>query len=457
MRRREVLRLGSVRARTTLAATAVVALTLAVASWVLLVTLEQGLVRSQDDAARGRARDLAALVADDGLPRSVSGIGDDSVVQVVDAGGQVLSATPNLAGRPPVATFAPSGVDPEVRTVGVHDGREVEDYRLWAVRGSTPTGLVTVYVGSSLEAVAEAVSRLSELLVVGVPVVAALIGLVTWVVVGRALAPVGSIRAQVSDISDAELHRRVPEPATGDEIAQLARTMNAMLGRLESASRRQRAFVADASHELQSPLTRFRTQLEVALANRSTTDWEALASDLLEDGAEMERLVRDLLFLARDEERPSSARPDDMVDLDHVVLDEVARVCSAARVVVDASRVSAAPVRGSRDELVRLVRNLLENAERHASTRVDVSLSDGAVVELVVRDDGPGIPVGERRRIFDRFVRLDDARARDSGGSGLGLAIVDTVARRHGGAVEVRDEGGGATFVVRLPPAVSPS
>jgi signal transduction histidine kinase len=169
----------------------------------------------------------------------------------------------------------------------------------------------------------------------------------------------------------------------------------------------------------------------------------------------MERLVRDLLFLAREDETVDVTRPTSMVDLDDIVLDEAARLRGAAAVTLDTSAVSAAPVAGHRGDLGRMVRNLLENASAHAAGTVQVALSstDG-LVELVVADDGPGIPADQRDRVFDRFVRLDGARGRGTGGSGLGLAIVQTVAVRHGGSVEVADDGGpGATFVVRLPAA----
>ena len=450
---------GSLRARTTLAATLVVAVTLVAAAWVLVVTLEQALTRSQDDAARTRARDVAALAAAGTLLRTLAPSNDDSFIQVVDDGGAVLAATSNVGGRPAAFSFAASRGAPVVRTVhGVRDDQDLEDYRVWALRRGSPTGEVTVYVATSLEFVADTVATLRGLLVVGVPVMTLLLAAVTWTVLGRALRPVESIRAEVADISDSGLDRRVPVPSGTDEIAQLARTMNEMLDRLETASRRQRAFASDASHELQSPLTRLRAQLEVALSHPEVTDWQALAGDLLADGAEMERLVRDLLFLARDDERPDRARPDDLVDLDDVVLEEVVRVRVGSAVQVLTAGVSAAPVRGSREQLVRMVRNLLENAERHAASRVEVSVSNGAGrVELVVADDGPGVPVAERARIFHRFVRLDDARSRDAGGSGLGLAIVDTIARRHGGTAEVSDGGVGATFVVRLPGPVTPT
>jgi len=450
--------LGSVRARTTLAATVVVGIVLATVAWTLLATLERALERSQDDAARGRARDIAALVVEGHLPRSVSGIGDDSFAQVVAEDGTVLAASPNIEGEQRVDSFVPRGSGPDVRTASVRDdGRETEEYRVWTLRTRAPDDPV-VHVGTSLESVSEAVSTLRGLLVTGVPLTTLLLGVLTWLVVGRALAPVGAISQQVEAISDAGVDRRVPEPQTGDEIAHLARTMNAMLGRLAASAAGQRAFVADASHELQSPLTRFRAQLEVALADPSATDWDALARDLLADSGEMERLVHDLLFLARGDEAGPAPATDDLVDLDDVVLEETVRLRAGSRVVIDATAVSAAPVRGSREQLARLVRNLLENAQQHATSRVDVTLRDGdAGVELVVRDDGPGIPPDQRRRVFDRFVRLDDARSRQAGGSGLGLAIVDSVARRHGGTIDVGDGPGGATFVVRLPPPVSES
>jgi signal transduction histidine kinase len=444
---------GSVRVRTTLAATAAVALVLVVGTWLLLVTLEGALTRSQDDSARTRARDVASLVSAGNLPVALAPTSDDSFIQVVGAGGQVRSATSNVRGKPAAFSFRPTSAEPAVRTVtGVRDDQDLENYRVWAVRAGSGDNAANVYVATSLESVSDTVATLRGLLLVGVPLMTALLAFLTWTVVGRALRPVESIRAEVADISESNLSRRVPEPPGGDEIAQLARTMNAMLDRLEAASRRQRAFAADASHELQSPLTRLRTHLEVAMSRPTTTDWETLARDLWSDGAEMERLVRDLLFLARDDEQPGGESPHDLLDLDDVVLEEVARIRVGSRVPVGTSAVSAAPVRGSREQLVRLVRNLLENAERHARTQVEVSVStDRDGVELAVSDDGPGVPPDQRERIFERFVRLDEARACDDGGSGLGLSIVATIARRHGGTCRVDDSATGATFVLRLP------
>lgn len=447
------------RARTTAAATFVVAVAFAIGGVLLLQTLESGLSRNRDDTARSRARDLAALATEGSLPRLLAATGDDGFIQVVDDTGAVRASTPNVANRPSTFTFDAPRDAPVAQTVrDVPDDADLEDYRVLAMSAETPSGPVTVYVANSLELVSEAVAALSRILLMSVPVLVALLGIVTWVVVGRALRPVESIRSQVADITDAGLDRRVPVPAGHDEIAQLARTMNEMLDRLAAASSRQRSFAADASHELQSPLTRFRTQLEVALAYPGGVEWREVASSLLSDSAEMERLVRDLLFLARDDERSAVARSDVLVDLDDLVLEEAARVRVGSAREVDTSEVSAAPVRGSPEQLGRLVRNLLENAVRYAVERVEVRLTSSTEgVELVIRDDGPGIPQDQQRRIFDRFVRLDDARSRDTGGTGLGLAIVDAIARHHGGTVRLDGDpgvGSGATFVVRLPTPV---
>jgi signal transduction histidine kinase len=445
--------LSSVRARTTIAASLVVAVALTIGAVLLVQTLETALSRSRDDTARSRARDLSTLAAEGSLPPQLAPAGDDGFIQVVDGSGTVLASTPNAADRPPTFTFvAPRGV-PAARTVrDVRDDQDLEDYRVLAMRVEAPAGPVTVYVANSLELVSETVAVLRGLLLVSIPVLVSLLAFVTWVVVGRALRPVESIRSQVADISDAGLDRRVPVPSGHDEVAQLARTMNEMLDRLAAASTRQRAFAADASHELQSPLTRFRTQLEVAMVHPGDVEWPEVAADLLADSAEMERLVLDLLFLAQEDAQPAAGHVDGLVDLDDVVLEEAARVRVGGAREVDTSQVSAAPVRGSREQLRRLVRNLLENAVRYATSRVQVSLTSGAGgVELVVRDDGPGVPRDERQRIFDRFVRLDDARSRDTGGTGLGLAIVEAITGRHGGTVQLADGDGGAVFVVRLP------
>jgi signal transduction histidine kinase len=311
-----------------------------------------------------------------------------------------------------------------------------------------------VYAAASLEPVLDSMQALQVLLAVVVPLLILLVGITTWRLVGRTLGPVEAIRRQVGEISATALDRRVPEPGTNDEIDRLARTMNEMLDRLEAAAGRQRAFVADASHELRSPLATVRTTLEVALARSDGVDWPALARGWLTEQGRLERLVDDLLTLARMDGAAPVAVPA-VVDLDELVLSQARDLRSRSGIRVDVANVAGGRVRGEVEQLRRVVANLLDNAERHATATVRCALDEhDGTVELVVSDDGPGIDPADRRRIFERFVRLDEDRSRrGSGGAGLGLAIVHGIVAAHGGTVEVADTDRGARLVVRLPAA----
>jgi signal transduction histidine kinase len=430
-----------------------VAAALSVGAVALLLTLDRSLVTSRDGLARARTADLAVLAERDALPAVLTNIDGDGVAQVVDASGRVLAASPNIAGAGPISDRpASTGNRPVVRTLkNAPDDNETESYRTWVLSASSPHGPLTIYVGTSTESVPEASRTLRRALLVGVPLTVLVIGFFSWVLIGRALRPVEAIRSEVAGITDQALHRRVPVPAADDEVGRLAVTMNQMLDRLETAHRQQREFVADASHELQSPVTAIRTQIEVALAHPETADWRAIGADVLVDCDQTERLVRDLLFLARTQEIAGS-RVTQPLDLDDIVLQEAARVRSGSNVVIDTSGVSGVPVVGNRDELRRLVRNLIENAQRHARGVVRLSASiEGGRARLDVEDDGPGVPVEERARVFDRFYRTDGSRSRESGGTGLGLAIARTIAEAHDGSLRVVDSDGGAHFLLVLP------
>lgn len=292
-------------------------------------------------------------------------------------------------------------------------------------------------------------------LAVGGPLLLATVALVTWRVTGRALGPVEAIRAEVAEITDRDLHRRVPVPPTRDEVARLAQTMNTTLDRLESAGNRQREFIADASHELRSPITVLRTQLEVALAVRDPELWPELISGALEDIERLQQLASDLLLLARID----AAQPALAVRLD---LGDVVRGAVESRlgdrVPVLADLASGVEVTGTELWLARVVTNLLDNAQRYAAGRVEVVLRTtggphGRTAVLEVVDDGPGIPPGDRERVFERFTRLDDARSRDHGGAGLGLAIARDLTAHHGGTLTAEESARGARLVVRLPVA----
>jgi signal transduction histidine kinase len=299
------------------------------------------------------------------------------------------------------------------------------------------------------------VQELSHLLWVGIPVLVALVGALAWVLVGRALKPVESMRREVDEITHTTLHRRVAEPGSGDEVDRLAHTMNEMLDRLELAADRQRQFISDASHELRSPLTTIRTQIEVADRHPDVAEWESVRGSMLDEVERLDDMVADLLQLARLDETgggPTPAPSGTEVDLDELALHEASRLRSLG-VAVDASGVGAVRVTGDVAALSRMVRNLADNAARHAGSRIAlaVSLEHGQAV-VRVDDDGAGVPTGDRERVFERFTRLDESRTRGAGGAGLGLALVRSVASAHGGTARVDDSPlGGARFEVALP------
>ncbi|MER7580561.1 ATP-binding protein [Kitasatospora sp. NPDC097691] len=318
--------------------------------------------------------------------------------------------------------------------------------------GSSP---FTIYVLATPFAAEASLHTIDPVLRVGVPAAALLVALMAWVATSRALRPVEAIRAELAEIGEHRLDRRVPVPPSGDEITRMARTTNATLDRLERSAAQQQRFVADASHELRSPIAALRTNLEVSLAHPERTDWPAATQEALTSVERLQQLTEDLLFLARGT-HPATAGQLTTVDL-AAVLRELAdqyRPVLDARLVLRVDTPEAVLVRGSRIRLHRLVRNLLDNAKRHAATEVVLSARQtafGCVLE--VRDDGPGVPPEDRERIFEPFTRLDEARSRDAGGSGLGLAIAADVATRHGGTLRVAHAPRGARFVLELPSA----
>ncbi|WP_199701750.1 sensor histidine kinase [Jiangella rhizosphaerae] len=426
-------RAGSVRWRTTIGAVVVVGLALLIGGVALVAVMRSTLLEQVADAAQARAESVDA-----GQPRPRPSADDDGFVQVVDADGTVVAATANVAGA--AAVDVRPGGTARVDVAG-------EDMLVVAVRA----GDRTVVAGQSAD-VAEATAVVTRLLGIGLPVLLAVVAVTTWWTAGRALAPVEAVRAEVDAISAAELHRRVPAGRGDDEIARLARTMNRMLDRLEEAQTRQREFVSDASHELRSPVASIRQHAEVALAHPDRTTVPDLAGTVLAEDMRVQRLVEDLLVLARADERRLrlAAHP---VDLDDLVLEEASRLRAAGGVEVDTTGVAATRVTGDAAALRRVLRNLGDNAARHAAGVVTLSVAerDGVAV-LAVEDDGPGIAPADRERVLRRFVRLDEARDRDAGGAGLGLAIVDELVRAHGGDVSVEAAaGGGARIVVRLP------
>jgi signal transduction histidine kinase len=446
-------RLGTVRVRTTVAAVLVVGVAMAVGALVLVSVLRSTLTREVRTAAQLRGQDVAELLASEAAPVGPLAVGeaDELLIQVLDDDGRVVAASPNAGGLAPVARLRPG----ESRLVRPPPGGPVEDgVELLAVAtgADTPLGRRTVVVARSTEDVTEATATVGRLLAIGLPLLLVVVGATTWVVVGRALAPVEAIRTEVDAISAAALHRRVPDPPADDEIGRLARTMNRMLARLEQAQARQRRLVSDASHELRSPVATIRQHAEVALAHPGRTTVGELAETVLAEDLRLQRLAEDLLLLTRADEQTLALRRRP-VDLDDLVFDEAGRLREGTGLRVDTTAVSAGRVDGDAAALRRMVRNLADNAARHAGGRLAFSVAErDGVVLLEVDDDGPGIPEADRERVFERFVRLDDARARDDGGSGLGLAIVAELAAAHGGTVAAGSSPlGGTRVAVTLP------
>jgi len=314
----------------------------------------------------------------------------------------------------------------------------------------TPAGRIELNVASSLRDVRLTVSRVTNSLLIATPALVLMVGILTWLIVGRALRPVRSIIARAREISGSTLHERLPVPSGDDEVVELASTMNAMLDRLEASAERQKRFMSDASHELRSPVAAIRLQLETALMAPGSSDWEEIAATVLHEDARLASLVDNMLTLARIEEGVER-RPVE-VDLDEVVFDQTSRPTER---IVDRSRVGAGRVEGVPSELASVVRNLFDNAVRHARSKVGISVATtGPWVRLVVEDDGPGVPEADRLRIFERFARLQEGRARDSGGSGLGLALSRRIVEAHRGTIGVGVSAlGGARFEVVLPSA----
>ena len=453
---------GPIRGRTTAVAAVVVGLALGLGGFALVSILRAELEHNLRASTELLASDVAALIRTESIPKPVYFQGESAgAVQVVtdDAQHRVLVASRSLEGESPIAHFALAGPGPEGHVARGLPLSEGDRFYVVALRAQTPQGRVLVYSAAPFDRVDRVVHSVTLALLGGIPVLLALVGLTTWLVTGRVLRPVESIRMEVAEISDRDLHRRVPVSDRDDEIARLAHTMNDMLDRLDGAANRQRRFVADASHELRSPLTSIRTQLEVGLAHPDRTDWAPVIEDVLIDQTRVERLVKDMLLMARLDSVEVALRRAP-VDLGDLVRAELGRR-PLGRVPINLAATGPAVVSGDPDQLAQVLRNLVDNAEHHAETTVDVTVG-GAVattlphhgsslVTLVVADDGPGVPTDARERIFEPFSRMDHARASADGGSGLGLAIVRDIVANHDGTIYLAESLKGARFVVELP------
>lgn len=441
----------SLRVRLTAAATVIIIVGMSGAAVLLVWRLHSSLLSNLDITTTQQVDTVAGEAAQGPLPRLLPTAGKEApVIQVVGAGGQVVSRSVNAPGDERVFTFAGRSGKPAFATVqGVPVGDDASTLRVAALTTNTSSGAVTVYAGLPTDDLDQSVTELIAALAVGLPVIMVLLALVGWFLIGRALRPVELLRRQAAAIPGADLHRRLDQPSSADELGRLAATFNELLTRIETAAVRHRQFVADAAHELRSPLAALRTELEVAVRHPDATAIAALAPDLLADTVRLGQLADDLLQLARLDAHPPLKRQP--VDLDDLLLEEIRRVRGRDGRIA-AAGISAGRVMGDPSALGRVIQNLIDNAIRYARDTVTVELSAAAdTVTLTVADDGPGIPPADRKRVFERFTRLDDARSRDDGGSGLGLAIVHDVVAAHGGRIHVENNHPGARISISLP------
>ena len=488
------LRLPSVRVRITLLTTLVVGAALTAGSWALVQGVRSNIEGPIEASERQQLNTIATQVAAGTSPDKIvlasppvatfaivapDGTVYAPIIQSNSVGSTILDAS-TIGGSVPAdaegtAQFGPTSTSSTARSASSSDAPQAFKVAASQAGGVFTTserkqvhrnsaGVTTIldlptdsggtaHIRSvrPLAEITAAVNSVQQTMWFAVPIAALLVALLTWFMTGRALAPVAHIRNEVDEISRSTLHRRVPVPNTNDEVARLATTMNSMLERLDGAAAREREFLSDASHELRSPIASLGATLEVALRNSDHADWNDVAQRALQEQQRLGNSVDALVTLSSlSEMQASQLQASQPVDLDDIVLEIAQR---PGKVPVSAANVSAARIQGRPDLLERLVRNLVDNAQRHANNRVEVTLgSTDGVVQLLVDDDGNGIAQADRERVFDRFTRLDEGRSRDRGGTGLGLAMVRSIAERHGGTVHCEASPlGGARFVVELP------
>jgi signal transduction histidine kinase len=434
----------SVRVRVTVLATFLVAVVLVVGALLLTSAVESRLVNDRERAATAAVGATIDQV-EAGVPLGAivhSTFDQQAGVGIFNASGAAVGGEFSLPIKT-ITVLPPGSSARSDQLIFINGGPAPEDVAYDAAPVAVAGGNFFVVGMASLAEVRRSVRTLWSGLRLGIPLVVLAVALVAWFLAGRALRPVEAMRREVESISATTLQRRVRQPRSRDEVARLARTMNSMLERLQTSRDHERQFLSDASHELRSPLASMRAQLE-------TGTWPGNADGVKAEATRLAHIVDDMMDLAKAEE---AAPPSNETDLDEVVVEEVAAIAPNSEITIDTTGVNAARVVGDQQALGRMIRNLVENATRHASSRVDVSLTNvDGLVTLTVDDDGEGIAEDDRERVFERFTRTDSSRSRHTGGVGLGLAVVRATAQRHGGDARCETApSGGARLVVTIP------
>jgi signal transduction histidine kinase len=442
---------SSLRLRLTVTGTLFAAVVFAIAGPVAITLYHKSLTNSIWAEVTGAADRVAANLKSAGnMPDPIPMPVAPAVprIQVLDSSSHVVTGDPASAGGPAMYRLPP----------GQHSSRAVVTHpafltaasaAVYAVRAATPHGPETVVTALSLDPAQAQTWQVAELTASLAVVALAVVAAVSWLTAGWSLRPVERLRGQAAAIAaSGDLSGRLAGLGT-DELARLGGTLNEMLQSLEASVDRQRRFVADAAHELRTPLAGMITALEVA--HRHPQTGETLVEDLLAGHRRLGRLVNDLLILAAvDGRAPQRAESVDLAD----VITDCSRRPVPDGISLRLGRLDRVLVAGDETQLSRVASNLVDNALRYASSTVELSVrQDDHYAVISVSDDGPGIPAADRERIWERFTRLDDDRSRRSGGSGLGLAMVRELTAAHGGTASVtsRQPGPGAAFLVRLP------
>jgi signal transduction histidine kinase len=381
---------------------------------------------------------------------------NDIVVQVTNLADRQVWAASRVIANYPVLSH---------EVVAVHSSSEyLVDLLAWVktspIKGQLSLGQaqsITTSLGPGLvvafvygQSIRQADHRVLTDIVVAIPVLLLIVALIVWFSVGLTLSPVEAIRRRVSTIASNDLAERVPDAGGNDEVSRLARTLNAMLDRLQTSTRIQQEFVSNASHELRSPLTTLLATVDRASKHLDETDWVDFTDTIRREGRRIDSLVDDLFFFARSDERGEEMRREE-VDLDEILDEEARRVRQITTLSISTAGVQPTRVWGDPAMLRRLVRNVVDNALRFANEGISFSTRYvGPMAEICVHDDGTGVDVANSERLFQRFVRSDAARSRTSGGTGLGLPIVAEIAQRHGGEAHFITVESGSKMRIRI-------
>ena len=446
--------LSSVRVRVAMAAVIAVAIAFPFMRWALMAQVHRALQSEVQLRVISEVHRTAQKLQPSTF-QAVNATWVDSspevAVEIVDGEGRVLARSSELRSQQPVSTLVPA--TGRLSQLVVHSTIRGDQGSEPAVAFSTVAygQKITIYGVAFLGQVNRSVSLFGSSLLFLYPFLLLLVGLVAYIICGRALRPVETVRAELEEISASDLHRRLAELPSGDEIAGLVLTMNGMLDRIDHSITRQRQFVSDASHELRSPIAAILAQSQVAKAHPDRAELPVFATIVEREGIRMGDLVDDLLLLAKsDEGGLRHARGD--VDLDEILLDEVQRLRAEGKLKVDAHAIEGLRITADGELLSRAIRNLVDNAARHAHQSVTLSCTkQGNAAIVIVADDGDGVDPSMREELFERFARGDASRSRSTGGSGLGLPIAREIASMHGGSLQLGESEQGASFVLRLP------